>query len=101
MPLQIYWAMYDSRSQSWRQSTANNQLALKARWQPVALGKAGRQMIMVIAVPSAHRFAVVIGIAVSIMIAIVVFFMASTVIPAMIVIAIFLVVTMVMVLSDC
>ena len=52
---------------------------------------------MVFAVPAAHLVAVVIGIAMTV----VVFFVGSIVTPAMIVVAIFFVVTLAVVLRNC
>jgi hypothetical protein len=106
VPLQIVGAAHNLPSQSGRQSAADYQLTLQPRWQPVAFGQARRQVIVVFAVPAAHFVAVVIGIGVTVMLPLMVFvfifIMASTVLPAMIVVivAIFFVMAVSVVLSD-
>ena len=100
MPLQVARTNHNLRSQPRRQSAADHQLALKSRWQPIALGQAGRQMVMVLAVPATDLVAIVVRIAV----AVVVFLVASTVTAAMIVIVpiffFIFIMTVSMVLSD-
>jgi hypothetical protein len=103
--LQISGTMHNFRPKSWRQSAADDQLALKARWQSITLGQAGRQMLIIRAVPASHLVAVVIGIGATIvsaiMLAIVVFFVPSIMFTAMVlivIVAIVLVVTVAMIL---
>jgi hypothetical protein len=99
--LQISGTMHNFRPKSWRQSAADDQLPLKSRWQSIALGQAGRQMLIIRAVPASHLVTVVIGIGVTIVSAFVIFFVPSTVITAMIlviIVAIVLVVTVSMIL---
>jgi hypothetical protein len=98
---QISGTMHNFRPQSWRQSTTHDQLALEARWQSIALGQAGRQMLIIRSVPASHFVAVVIGIGATIVSAIMVFFVPSTMFTAMIlvvIVAIVLVVTVAMIL---
>jgi len=97
MPLQVPGTNHNLRSQPGRQSATHHQLALQPRWQAITLGQTWRQVLIVFAVPAAHLVAIVVGIGMSIMILIV----ASTVLPAVLVVdAIFLIVTVSMVLSD-
>jgi hypothetical protein len=86
MPLQVARTNHNLRSQTRRQRAANHQLALQSRWQPIALGQARRQMVMVLAVAASHLVAVVIGIRMSVVVFIVVFIVAFSVTVPMIVV---------------
>ena len=86
-PLQVARANHNLRAQSRRQSPADDELALQARWKAIPLGQPGRQVIMVLAVPAPHLIAVMVGIGVTVVILIV-----PATMPVIVVVAILLIV---------
>lgn len=52
-------------SQARGQRSSHHQLALEARWEPIALGQPRRKMPVVLVVPAAHLIPVVIGVGVA------------------------------------
>jgi hypothetical protein len=83
-PLEVLRATHNLFLQSGGQRATHHQLALESGRQAIALGQAGRQMIVVIAVPAAHLVAVVVGIGVAAVLLI--FVMAFAVAMAMVIV---------------
>jgi hypothetical protein len=72
LPLQVARTMHNHSSQAGGQSAADDQLALKTGREPVTPGKSGRQMIMVLPIPTPHFVAIMVGIRMTVPVPIVV-----------------------------
>jgi hypothetical protein len=66
--------------QAWRQRTAAHKLSFQSRWQTISFGEAWREVVLVLVIPSAHSFAVVIFVvALALIVTVAMFFVAFSV----------------------
>jgi hypothetical protein len=59
-PFEVFGAGLQSLLKPWRERATSNELFFQSRWQLISLRQARRKMALVLAIPPAHSFAVMV-----------------------------------------